>query len=73
MLKKFYEEYDELIAFIIGSRFERDGIEFFTPGNFSEQVGICVTRNAQSFRPHAPSSCSKGPHNARGPLFHLLS
>ena len=39
MLKKFYDENGELIALVIGARFEKDGIEFFTPGDFSQQVG----------------------------------
>ena len=39
MLNKFYDENDELIALIIDSHFEKDGIEFFTPGDFSKQVG----------------------------------
>ena len=39
MVKKFYDENGELIALIISSRFKKNGIEFFTPDDFS-QCGV---------------------------------
>jgi hypothetical protein len=30
---------DQIIAIIIYSEFNKDGVEFFTPGDFSQQLG----------------------------------
>jgi mannose-6-phosphate isomerase-like protein (cupin superfamily) len=38
-VKQFRDQNGELIALVIGSRFKKDGIEFFTPASFSQQLG----------------------------------
>lgn len=52
MVKKFYDENAELVALIIDSRFEKDGIEFFTPGDFSQQVGYMRHQKGTIIQPH---------------------
>lgn len=52
MLKKFYDENGELIALVIGARFEKDGIEFFTPDDFSQQVGYMRHEKGIVIPPH---------------------
>jgi hypothetical protein len=34
MLKRFYDETKELVALVVLSQFEKDGIAFFTPDDF---------------------------------------
>ncbi len=52
MLEKFYDENDELLALVIGSRYEKDGVEFFTPGNFSQQLGYMYHQKGKVIPPH---------------------
>ena len=52
MLEKFYDENNELIAIVIGSGFEKDGIEFFTPGHFSQQLGYMRHKKGEVIPPH---------------------
>ncbi len=52
MLKKIYDENDKLIALIIGSRFEKDGIEFFTPSDFSQQLAYMRRDEGEVIAPH---------------------
>ncbi|MGD0170542.1 MAG: hypothetical protein ABSB81_00215 [Halobacteriota archaeon] len=52
MLEKFYDENDELIALVIGSRYGKDGVEFFTPGNFSQQLGYMYHQKGTVIPPH---------------------
>ena len=39
MLKKIYDENERLIALVISSRFYKECVEFFTPPEFSQQLG----------------------------------
>ena len=39
MLKKFCDEEGQLIALVVRSGFHKDGVEFFTPNDFSQQLG----------------------------------
>lgn len=51
MLKEFYDENNELIASVIGAEFRKEGVAFFTPGDFSQQLGTCTTEPVQSSGP----------------------
>ncbi len=43
---------DELLAIIIGTDFEKKGIEFFTPDNFSQQLGYMNRPKGYIIEPH---------------------
>ena len=62
MLEKFYDENDELIALVIGSRYEKDGIEFFTPGNFSQQLGYMYHQKGMVIPPHIHNRVNREVH-----------
>jgi mannose-6-phosphate isomerase-like protein (cupin superfamily) len=43
---------DELLSVIIRTRFEKDGIEFFTPGDFSQQLAYMKRPKDYVIPPH---------------------
>ena len=43
---------DLLLAIIIRSHFKKDGIEFFTPGEFSQQLGYMNRKKGYVIEPH---------------------
>jgi hypothetical protein len=43
---------DEIMALIVRSGFERDGIEFFTPDHFSQQIGYMNRPAGYVIEPH---------------------
>jgi uncharacterized protein YjlB len=43
---------DQLLAIIIRSSFNKDGIEFFTPGDFSQQLGYMNRPQGYIIDPH---------------------
>jgi len=69
MLKKFYDENGELIALIIDSRFEKEGIEFFTPGDFSQQVGFMRHQEGTVIPPHVHNRVNRTVHLTQEVLF----
>lgn len=69
MLKKFYDENGELIALIICSCFEKDGIEFFTPGDFSQQVGYMRHQEGTVIAPHVHNRVDRKVHLTQEVLF----
>lgn len=48
--KVFFEEH--LLAIIVKSTFKKDGIEFFTPGDFSQQLGYMSRKKGFEISPH---------------------
>ncbi|MGZ4883354.1 MAG: hypothetical protein ACXV2A_05605 [Halobacteriota archaeon] len=52
MLKRIYDERNALVALIIGSQFEKDGIEFFTPDDFSQQLAYMRRQKGEVIQPH---------------------
>ncbi len=53
MLKKFYDdENGQLIALVVYSRFEKNGVEFFTPYEFSQQLGYLRLPKGNVIAPH---------------------
>lgn len=51
MIDQVYHE-TKLLAIIIGSDFKKDGIEFFTPGDFSQQLGYMNRPQGYIIDPH---------------------
>ena len=43
---------DQLIAIIIYGEFNKDGIEFFTPGDFSQQLGYMKHNKGDTIQEH---------------------
>ncbi len=43
---------DELLAIIIRSNYQKDGIEFFTPNDFSQQLAYMNRPKGYSIEPH---------------------
>lgn len=43
---------DQLIAIIIYNEFNKDGIEFFTPGDFSQQLGYMKHKKGDTIQEH---------------------
>jgi uncharacterized protein YjlB len=43
---------DQIIAIIIYSEFNKDGIEFFTPGDFSQQLGYMKHKKGDTIQEH---------------------
>ncbi len=52
MLKKICDENDKLSALVVGSRFEKEGIEFFTPSDFSQQLAYMRRQKGEVIPPH---------------------
>lgn len=51
MLEKIYSG-QQLLALILRSEFESDGIEFFTPSHFSQQLGYMNRPKGFTITPH---------------------
>ena len=43
---------EQIIAIIIYHRYSKDGIEFFTPGDFSQQLGYMKHKKGDSIQQH---------------------
>jgi len=43
---------DQVIAIIIYNEFNKDGIEFFTPGDFSQQLGYMKHKKGDTIQEH---------------------
>ena len=50
---------EKLIAIIIRSQFSKDGIEFFTPNDFSQQLGYMKRKKGYQIDPHIHNSVSR--------------
>ena len=50
---------EKLIAIIIRSQFSKDGIEFFTPNDFSQQLGYMKRKKGYQIEPHIHNSVSR--------------
>ena len=69
MVKKFYDENGELIALVIGSHYEKDGIEFFTPDDFSQQVAYMRHQKGTVIAPHVHNRVDRTVHLTQEVLF----
>ena len=50
---------DKIIAIIIRSSFSKNGIEFFTPNNFSQQLGYMKREKGYHIEPHIHNSIAR--------------
>jgi len=51
-MKEIIEMGGKIIAIIIRGSFTKDGIEFFTPSNFSQQLGYMKRQKGYEIEPH---------------------
>jgi hypothetical protein len=58
MLEKIYSG-EQLLALILRSGFETDGIEFFTPNHFSQQLGYMNRPKGFKITPHLHNVVSR--------------
>ena len=58
MLEKIYSG-EQLLALILRSGFETDGIEFFTPNHFSQQLGYMNRPKGFTITPHLHNVVSR--------------
>jgi len=56
---KYIKHQDELLAIIIGASFEKEGIEFFTPNEFSQQLGYMKRPAGYKIAPHVHNPVSR--------------
>lgn len=52
MIEKIFYNNDELLAIIVRSNYSAEGITFFTPDNFSQQVGYMNRPARYKIKPH---------------------
>ena len=50
---------NKIIAIIIRANFSKDGIEFFTPNNFSQQLGYMKREKGYHIAPHIHNSIAR--------------
>ena len=58
-MKEKIELNGKIIAIIIRSNFSKDGIEFFTPNDFSQQLGYMKRSEGYQIEPHIHNSVSR--------------
>ena len=58
-MKEKIELEGEIIGIIIRSNFTKNGIEFFTPNNFSQQLGYMKRGKGYHIEPHIHNSISR--------------
>ena len=60
---------DQVLAIIIRSNFESNGIEFFTPNHFSQQLGYMKRPEGYAISPHIQNSVTREVHFTKEVLF----
>ncbi len=60
---------DEIIAIIIPAEFEKDGIEFFTPNDFSQQLAYMKRPTGYIIDPHVHNKVERSVHYTLETLF----
>jgi len=58
-MKEHIELNGKIIAIIIYSSFSKDGIDFFTPNEFSQQLGYMKREKGYEIEPHIHNSISR--------------
>ena len=58
-MKEKIELNGKIIAIIIRNNFSKDGIEFFTPNDFSQQLGYMKRSEGYQIEPHIHNSVSR--------------
>lgn len=57
------------LALIVRSRFQKDGIEFFTPGSYSQQIGYMNRPTGYVIAPHVHNPVAREVHYTNEVLF----
>lgn len=68
MIERIYDDQREL-AVIIRSSFVKDGIEFFTPGTYSQQLGYMKRPGGYVIPPHVHNPVRREVHFTKEVLF----
>lgn len=68
MIEKIYH-HEQLLSVIIRRDFEKDGIEFFTPDTFSQQIGYMKRPGNYVIPPHAHNAVHRDVHFTQEVLF----
>jgi hypothetical protein len=66
---KRLEHDGELMALLLPSDYESEGIEFFTPGDFSQQLGYMKRDKGYTITPHLHNRVAREVHYAKEVLF----
>ena len=68
MIERIYDE-TQLLALIICRSFRKDGIEFFTPGTYSQQIGYMNRPAGYVIAPHVYNPVPREVHYTKEVLF----
>ncbi len=68
MIERIYDE-TQLLALIICRSFRKDGIEFFTPGTYSQQIGYMDRPAGYVIAPHVYNPVPREVHYTKEVLF----
>ena len=60
---------DNLLAIILRSDFKKDGIEFFTPNDFSQQLGYMKRGQGYEIKPHVHNPVKRSVYYTKEVLF----
>ena len=60
---------EELLAIIISSNFKKEGIEFFTPNDFSQQLGYMKRPKGYKIKPHIHNDIPRSVNYTQEVLF----
>jgi len=60
---------NKLLAIIIRNNYRKEGIEFFTPGDFSQQLGYMNRKKGYIIQPHVHNSVERKVHYTKEVLF----
>jgi len=61
---------DAILSVIIRENYRSEGIEFFTPLDFSQQLGYMNRKKGYAIPPHRPQSCRKESYTDPGSPLH---
>ena len=68
MIEEIYQHRNKL-AIIIRSSFNKDGIEFFTPNDYSQQLGYMKRKSGYVIPPHVHNPVTREVHFTKEVLF----
>jgi len=64
-----FRDGDEILAIVIKSNFSRNGIEFFTPDDFSQQLAYMQHKKGKVIKPHIHNIAKREIHFTQEVLF----
>ena len=68
MIEKITHD-DQLLAIIVSCRFEEDGVHFFTPDHFSQQLAYIQHPAGREIAPHTHNAVQRHVHHTQEVLF----